>query len=133
MRGKIVGVSWQANAVVAVDYQGNVTKLPGGSPTNWAGDFHTAGQWVFNNPGEWWVVDQWQSAGNWPVNLGMIGMVSTAGDFRLLAAHDGIGGGYQSGGQPHPTLAPDGKLVMWTSNMNGSGRFDVFLARVPTR
>jgi hypothetical protein len=30
-------------------------------------------------------------------------------------------------------MAPDGKLVMWTSNMNGSARFDVFMARVPVR
>ena len=52
---------------------------------------------------------------------------------RILAAHDATGTGYDTGGQPHPTLAPDGKLVMWTSNMNGSARSDVFVARVPTR
>ena len=52
---------------------------------------------------------------------------------ELLAAHDAQGTGYDTGGQPHPTLAPDGKLVMWTSNMGGSGRFDTFMARVPVR
>jgi hypothetical protein len=133
MRGKIAGVSWQANATVLVDWQGNVTKIPGISPTNWAGDFHTAGQWVFDNPSEYFMLDQWQSGGNWPIALGMIGLQSVGGDVRLLVAHDGTGGGYQSGGQPHMTFAPDGKLVMWTSNMRGSGRFDVFLAKMPTR
>ena len=51
----------------------------------------------------------------------------------LLFPSDAVGTGYNTGGQPHPTLAPDGKLLMWTSNMGGSGRYDTFIARVPTR
>ena len=92
-----------------------------------------AGQWVFNNPGQYFMVDQWKGSGNYPIYKGMIGLVNTANDKRILAAHDAVGTGYDTGGQPHPTLAPDGKLVMWTSNMNNSGRFDTFVARVPVR
>ena len=73
------------------------------------------------------------TGGTYPVYKGMIGLVNIANDKRILAAHDAIGTGYDTGGQPHPTLAPDGKLVMWTSNMNNSGRFDTFVARVPVR
>ena len=103
------------------------------TPTDVTGDWHLAGQWVFNNPQEYFVVDQWASSGNNAIYRGMIGFVSMGGDVRLLAAHDATGTSYTSGGQPHPTLAPDGKLVMWVSNMNGSGRYDTFVARVPVR
>jgi hypothetical protein len=103
------------------------------SPTDWSGDWHMAAQWVFNNANEYFVVDQWKRGGAYAIYQGMIGFVSLAGDVRLLAAHDAIGGDYGTGGQPHPTLAPDGKFVMWTSNMNGSGRYDTFIARVPVR
>ena len=46
---------------------------------------------------------------------------------------DATGTSYTDGGQPHPTLAPDGKLVMWVSNMNGSARYDTFIARIPVK
>ena len=64
---------------------------------------------------------------------GMIGFANTGNDVRLIAASDAVGSDYEKGGQPHPTLAPDGKLVMWTSNMNGSQRFDTFVARIPVQ
>ena len=37
------------------------------------------------------------------------------------------------GGMPFPTLAPDGKLLMFISNQNNSGRHDTFVARIPVR
>jgi len=133
LRGKVVVVSWTANAIVEVDTAGTLTVPVKPSPTDWGGDWHMAAQWVFNNPNEYFVVDQWKRAGAYAIYEGMIGFVNLAGDVRLLAAHDAIGGDYGTGGQPHPTLAPDGKFVMWTSNMNGSGRYDTFIARVPVR
>ena len=133
LRGKVVAVSWTANGIISVDTQGALRVAITPSPTDWSGDWHMAGQWVFNNPNEYFVVDQWKRGGAYAIYQGMIGMVSLAGDVRLLAAHDAIGGDYGTGGQPHPTLAPDGKFVMWTSNMNGSGRYDTFIARVPVR
>jgi hypothetical protein len=117
--------------MVSTDHLGNVSIAFSPSPTDWSGDFHMAAQWVFNNPNQYFVVDQWKDTHNYAIYKGMIGFVSLAGDVRLLAAHDATGTSYDTGGQPHPTMAPDGKLVMWTSNMNGSGRFDVFVARAP--
>ncbi len=132
LRGRIVSMSWTANGVISVTPDGQVSVVA--TPvTDWSGDWHMAGQWVFNNPGQYFVVDQWKGSGTYPVYKGMIGLVNIANDKRILAAHDAIGTGYDTGGQPHPTLAPDGKLVMWTSNMNNSGRFDTFVARVPVR
>jgi len=133
LRGKIVAVNWGPNGVISADHLGNVKVEFTPSPTDWSGDYHMAGQWVFNNPSQYFIVDQWKTTGNYPIYKGMIGFVSLGGDIRLLAAHDATGIAYDTGGQPHPTLSPDGKLVMWTSNMNGSGRFDAFVARAPTR
>jgi hypothetical protein len=133
LRGRIVVVNYVPNGIVSTDYQGNVAVAFRPSPTDWSGDFHMAAQWVFNNPNQYFVIDQWKSAGNFAIYKGMIGFASLAGDVRLIAAHDATGISYDTGGQPHPTLSPDGKLVMWTSNMNGSSRFDVFVARVPVR
>ena len=133
MRGKIVAVSWEANGIIVVERQGAIRVAVTPSPTDWSGDWHMAAQWVLNNPSQYFVVDQWAKASNFPISRGMIGFVSLAGDMRIIAAHDATGTGYENGGQPHPTLSPDGKLVMWTSNMNGSSRHDVFMARIPTR
>jgi len=133
LRGKVVALNWEANGIISNDRFGNVRVEVTPSPTDWSGDWHMAGQWVWNNPNQYFLLDQWQGTGNYPIYRGMVGMVSIAGDVRILAATDATGSGYNTGGQPHSTLAPDGKLVMWTSNMNGSGRYDVFVARVPTR
>ena len=133
LRGKLVAQGhWQANAIVATDITGRVWPAVTPTPTDVNGDYHMAGQWVFDNPSEYFIVDQWARSGNNAIYLGMIGFVSLAGDVRVLAAHDATGRQYV-GGQPHPTLAPDGKLVMWTSNMQGSGRHDTFIAKVPVR
>ncbi len=132
LRGRVVSMSWTANGVISVTPDGQLS-LVATPVTDWSGDWHMAGQWVFNNPGQYFMVDQWKGSGNYPIYKGMIGLVNTANDKRILAAHDAVGTGYDTGGQPHPTLAPDGKLVMWTSNMNNSGRFDTFVARVPVR
>jgi uncharacterized protein YjdB len=134
MRGKTVAQGhWSANAIVATGIDGRVWKVASPTPTDVNGDYHLAGQWVFNNPNEYFTTDQWASGGSNAIYRGMIGFVSMAGDVRLLAAHDATGTSYESGGQPHPTLAQDGKFVMWVSNMNGSNRYDTFIAKVPVR
>ena len=133
LRGKVVAVQWTVNGIISTSRTGNVTVAVTPSPTDWSGDWHMAGQWVWNNPSEYFLLDQWANNGNYAIRQGMIGLVSIAGDVRLLVAHNATGTGYDTGGQVHPTFAPDGKLVMWTSNMSGSGRYDVFVARVPTR
>jgi hypothetical protein len=133
LRGKVVYINYTVNGIVSTSRTGIVQIEVQPSPTDWSGDWHMAGQWVWNNPSQYFIMDQFASNGNYPIRQGMIGFVSIGGDVRILVAHDGTGTGYDTGGQVHPTLAPDGKLVMWTSNMRGSSRFDVFVARVPTR
>jgi hypothetical protein len=134
LRGRAIAVTWPGNGIVETSYNGAVRMAVTPSPVDWSGDSHLAGQWVFNNPNDYFIIDQWLSNRNYPIRQGMIGFVSAANmDKRVLVAHDAVGTGYDSGGQPHPTLSPDGKLVMWTSNMNGSGGYQVFVAFVPVR
>lgn len=134
MRGKTVAEGhWKCNCIMATGMDGRTWSVISPTPTDVTGDYHFAGQWVFNNPQEYFVVDQWAASGNNAIYRGMVGFVSMGGDVRLLAATDAVGTAYGTGGQPHPTLAQDGKLVMWTSNMNGSSRYDTFVARVPVK
>ena len=133
LRGKVVALVYFIPGVVAVDYNGNVWPAVTVSPSDWSGDWHMAGQWVFNNPEEYFVIDQWADVGDYPIYRGMMGFVSMSGDIRLIGATDATGISYTDGGQPHPTLSPDGKLVMWVTNMNGSARYDTFVARIPAK
>ncbi|HXO84970.1 MAG TPA: Ig-like domain-containing protein, partial [Gemmatimonadales bacterium] len=84
MRGKVVALTWTANGFIKVDTAGNVSKTGAvdPSPTDWGGDWHQASQWVFNNPNEYFVVDQWADVGAYPIFRGMFGFVSLAGDIR---------------------------------------------------
>jgi hypothetical protein len=135
LRGRAIAVTYPGDGIVETSYQGVVRiAVTNPSPVDWSGDSHLAGQWVFDNPNDYFLIDQWLRNGNYPIRQGMIGFVSaTNRDKRILAAHDSQGTGYDTGGQPHPTMSPDGKIVMWTSNMGGSNNFQVFVAFVPTR
>ena len=96
---------------------------------------HFAGQWVVNNePG----LDLWMLFSGWGGSSIVIDAIAfvpfnaTSGNVRLLAHHySSVGEDYYA--QPHATLSPDGKLVLFGSNMNDSGRIDAFLAIVPAR
>jgi uncharacterized protein YjdB len=136
MLGKAVAVGdWTCNCIAGTTSQGRVYRAVDPTPTNVNGDYHLAGQWVFGNTAEYFAVDQWRSSGAGAIQLGMIGLATASGtnDVRLLVASDAVGIDYGTGGQPHPTFAPDGRFVMWTTNMNGSARYDTFIARLPVR
>jgi hypothetical protein len=100
-------------------------------------DWYNAGQWVLQpyGPGftdQWFVADMFLN--DFPgakIRRGMSAMVQLTGEVRLLAVEASSGSDYAN--YPQPTLAPDGRLVMWTTDMNGSDRTDVFIARVPVR
>src|SRR5207249_7975014 len=112
-----------------------------------SGDHHLAGQWVFGNGtgvGQWYISDfchypaspYCSSTGTEPnvaVKPGMISIVRLSPlDVRLIAAHDSVVSNYDQ--FPKSTLSPDGKFVMWTSDMNDSrGRTDVFIAKLPVK
>jgi len=61
-----------------------------------------------------------------------IGLVRSDGsDARLLVHHYSAHPGYWD--DPFAKPSPDGKIVIFNSNMNGSGRYDLFLAEMPLR
>ena len=97
LRGKVVAVQWTVNGIISTSRTGNVKVEVTPSPTDWSGDWHMAGQWVWNNPSQYFVMDQWASTGNYPIYRGMIGFVSIAGDVRILVAHDGDWDGVRYG------------------------------------
>jgi len=61
-----------------------------------------------------------------------IGIVRSDGsDARLLAHHYSASPSYYADAYAQPS--PDGKVVIFNSNMNGSGRYDLFVTEMPLR
>ncbi len=61
-----------------------------------------------------------------------IGVVRSDGsDARLLVHHYSPNPDYYA--DPFAQASPDGKIVIFNSNMNGSGRYDLFVAEMPLR
>ena len=59
-----------------------------------------------------------------------IGIVRSDGsDARLLAHHYSVSPSYYA--DPFAQVSPDGRVVIFNSNMNGSGRYDLFVAEMP--
>jgi hypothetical protein len=55
-------------------------------------------------------------------------------DARLVCHHYSLDAEERYEAMPKATISPDGKLVMFSSNMNDSdGRIDVFAAEVPVQ
>jgi hypothetical protein len=139
LRGMVTGLSnfvrhsnfyYDVRADTTVEYAdaSQVIGLPG--------DWHMAGQWVFGNgtgPAQWFIIDSYGTPDpTAAIQSGLIGIVRPSPfSARLVAVHDSRGITYE--GQPQSTFAPDGKLVMWTSDMGGQPRTDVFVAKLPVR
>ena len=98
-------------------------------------DWYNVGHWCVDQPSDqvpeqWFVADRFLGDDSGAkIRRGMIAFVRLNGEVRLLAAHGSAATSYNSYPQTH--LAIDGRLVMWTSDMNGSGQYQVFVARVP--
>jgi len=98
------------------------------------GSGHFAGQWVVDNlPGlsMWMLFSGWGSRGLLNNAIAFIPFNATPDNVRLLAHHYSQVTDYYA--QPHATVSPDGRLVLFGSDMNASGRIDAFLVKVPTR
>ena len=55
-------------------------------------------------------------------------------DARLVAHHYSLDAERQYDAMPKATISPDGKLIIFSSNMNDSdGRVDVFAVEIPLR
>jgi hypothetical protein len=136
LRGEAVALSWDppngdSPGVLKITKDGARSRAMD-PPGDWGAEYHTCGQWMLANPDKWWVLDNVDGTANFPIRAHMIGFVShDLNDVRLLCCGDNSGVGYDTGGQMHPTLSPDGKLLMWTSNMAGSGGFQIFVVKTP--
>ena len=98
---------------------------------------HRAGQWVFNNgnggSSQWYVTSNFGGSAALRDAVGFVS-IDPSMPVRLLAHHYTVGAKTNYFAQPHATVSPDGKLVMWGSTMGvDGGRLDAFLARVPAR
>ncbi len=103
---------------------------------------HGSGNWIQSdaqlggNLLNQWTYVSGESAPAWYDQLAWkyaIGLQKSDGsDQRLLAHHYGVVpmSYYQT---PWAQPSPDGKVVIFNSNMNGSGRYDLFVAEVPLR
>jgi uncharacterized protein YjdB len=105
------------------------------------GDEHHAGNWIQadaelggNLMRQWSYLDgngvaAWSGQLQWNQALGV--ERNDGSDARLLAHHYSINISYWD--YPFVSPSPDGKVVIFNSNMNGSGRYDLFIAEVPLR
>src|SRR2546430_3638645 len=74
-------------------------------------------------------VQPWISVLLWQRAVGVAR--SDGSEQRLLLHHYSHAPNYSD--NPWPQPSPDGKVVIFNSNMNGSGRYDLFVAEVPFR
>ena len=97
---------------------------------------HGNGNWI-QNPAD--LNDQWAvfthygglrppAGENWLAPGGMV-LITPNGQRRLLGHHYNTTSNYTLA--TFAKFSPDGKYVLFTSNMNGSARSDVFLAELP--
>ena len=105
------------------------------------GDEHHAGNWIQSDAElggdltrQWSYLDgngvaAWSGQLQWNQALGL--ERNDGSDARLLAHHYSINITYWD--YPFVSPSPDGKVVIFNSNMNGSGRYDLFIAEVPLR
>lgn len=111
--------------------------IPNGPHQDNSSDFHASGQWVQDSDDLSQYVLYYSIRPSAPIgginNRGLVYLRLDGADSRLLChhySHDNLGNGYWD--LPFPTQSPDGKLVMFNSNMNvPSGRSDVFVVEVP--
>lgn len=104
-------------------------------------DWYNCGNWVMNQRGpnltdQWVLHDRWMNDDpNAKIRRGMIAWSHIGtGEVRIVGSHDSLGAAYSQ--YPQTTTSPDGRLVMWTSDMNLAAgttttRKDVFVARMP--
>jgi len=105
---------------------------------------HHAGNWVQsdaelggNLDRQWSFVSgydddpRWANSVLWRQAIGV--QRSDGSDQRLLLHHYSVNPGPSYWAIPWGTPSPDGKVVIFNSNMNGAGRYDLFVAEMPLR
>jgi hypothetical protein len=100
-------------------------------------EFYTNADWCINLRGAGTVADTWhirtKEAGDFAtgkVRRYMMALVKNDGtQVRILGSHDSNAATYPFFSKAR--FSPDGKLVVFTSDMNNSGRTDVFVMKMP--
>ena len=103
---------------------------------------HHAGNWVQSDEElggdrnrQWSFVSgydddpRWANSVLWQHAIGV--QRSDGSDQRLLLHHYSVNPGPSYWATPWGTPSPDGKVVIFNSNMNGAGRYDLFVAEMP--
>ncbi len=144
LRGQWVGTNNNATAPFAQDRYvpsgGQLAKVQFLAQS--AGpDIHHAGNWVQSDAElggdlnrQWSFVSGFSSA--WPTVLWNMAIGVERGDGsdqRLLLHHYSLQTPINYFSLPFGMPSPDGKVVIFNSNMNGSGRYDLFVAEMPLR
>lgn len=145
IRGALVGTGYWLGGGGAFYYRPDTGQV-GHFITSDAGfhgasnDWYNQGLWVIDQPSEvftqqWFTADRFQGDDSGAkIRRGMCAFVRLDGEVRLIAAQgSAVSGPGDYDWYPQTNTAIDGRLVMWTSNMNGQGGgFQVFVARIPT-
>jgi hypothetical protein len=102
---------------------------------------HQAGNWIQSDVDlggnllkQWSFLTGFSPVGQWPGTLWTMAigiMRSDGSDQRLLLHHYSANPTYWA--IPFGMPSPDGKVVIFNSNMNASGRYDLFVAAMPLR
>ncbi len=109
------------------------------------GGIHHSGTWVQSDAElgndlnkQWSLVSgfnysnpSWESQLLWQEAIGVVR--SDGSDARLLLHHHSLQIPLNYWSLPFGKPSPDGKVVIFNSNMNGSGRYDLFIAEMPLR
>jgi len=141
VQGYMVSWEWMGTQPTTYRYDlanGTVTTILAGNELAPAG--HRAGQWVVDNGSglfQWMLHSHFSNNPSWsdptPGYVAIVFHRLDGSPPHILAHHySWPDGDYRL--QPHATISPDGKVVMWGSSMGvQGGRADTFLALVPTR
>jgi WD40 repeat protein len=105
---------------------------------------HHSGNWVQSDAElggdlnrQWSVVsgiddDAFTVRAQWKQAIGLVR--ADGSDARLLVHHYDVNpAGLDYYADPFAQISPDGKVVIFNSNMNGAGRYDLFVAELPLR
>lgn len=100
-------------------------------------DSYTNSDWCIELRGAGAEADTWHTTDRFinddtgaKIRKGMMAWVKNDGsEVRILGAHDSTTPGYDQ--YPKLRMSPDGRFAMWTSDMNGTARTDIFIAKMP--
>ena len=147
LRGQWIGTDPNGSAPFAQDRfapsGGQITRTQ--ILANSAGDYHAAGNWIQSdaelggNLNRQWSFISGFKTGNPPWETSLlwqqaIGVERSDGsDQRFLLHHYSLQIPLVYFSLPMGMPSPDGKVVIFNSNMGGSGRYDLFVAEMPLR